>query len=122
METVNMKKFKWEEKKREFKENARRKADKAATWMYANKETLVKLAPVAVVGVHSVTKIISGAQKSRNLKQEEEARRLNVYDPQNGQYCRLKRPLKNSEKVRLDDLRTHGYSVTRALDIMGLLD
>lgn len=121
METVNMNKFKWEERKRKMKENVRQKTEHAARWAYNNKELLVAVVPIATATIHGATKIISNAQKSQNLKKEEEARRLNIYDPSRGMYCRLRRPLTSDEQIRLDDLRSHGYSVTKALDMMEML-
>ena len=44
-----------------------------------------------------------------------------VYDPHNGHYICLRRPLTRNQMIELDRLRKKGCSVTQALDHMNIL-
>ncbi len=118
---VSVNKGKWEETKEKAKAEAHRKYTQAVNWAYNNQDKLKAAVPVVTAVVYGSTKIITNAQRNHNQKVKEEAKFLNVYDPSNGQYIRLRKPMSNQEKIQLDSLRANGYSVTRALDIMGLL-
>lgn len=110
METIDMKKLNWEIKKKKFTEAAIQKARQASAWIRTNQELLVVAIPAAATAT-SASKIARTVFHRSNMKREERERQTNWYDPSLGHYWQLKRPLKQSEQLLVNQRRKSGESL-----------
>lgn len=90
VELTDMKKLKWEMKKKQFKEAVTQKLRQGAELIRQNRELLIVSIPAAA----AVGKSLIRRGKVRN---EERNKNLYCYDRSLGHYWRLRRPLSNKE-------------------------
>lgn len=103
----------------EFKAKAKEKWEWGKEWCSDHKEEIIIFGPPLIAGTVAVAK---GISRNHQIKLENERRGKQVWDPQNGTYLNLRKPLTNSEKMELDARRRSGMSVTEALWAMGKID
>jgi len=113
---------------REELEKARRKAARREwfdqkkndleRWYREHKELVIPVATAAIIqGGRIVIKAMQTSASNRAIDYKDN----HVYDPRSGCYIEVRHKLSGGEQVRLDALRSEGYSVTQALDEMGLI-
>lgn len=105
---------KWED----FKNSVRMKVDKACDWCRENPILSMILIPAAL---SASAGIAASASKAVRAKTEERHRLMTQYDPEMGQYLKLKRPLKSHEQVELAKRHREGENITMILDDMNRL-
>ena len=115
---VNFEDFRREQRKREFKEKFKRKADECKKVIMDNKDAIVSLTPVVIGGVVAVTKVIG---KHHNLRKEKEVKDLYCYDRKLGHYWALKRELSNNEWLEIDRRKAKGEKLSDILDELKVL-
>lgn len=115
---VSMKKFKREQKKREFKEKINSTFQKGCDWFYRNKELAVILTPIAIKGVTTVVKVVA---KNVNLRKEESLKELYCYDRSLGHYWKLRRELTNKEWLEIDRRKRNGERLADILEELKVL-
>ena len=120
-EEVNFKDFEKEAKRRKRKEWIEKKLTTTANWIKDNKEIVIALAPVAIVGVKGITKMSGNISRRRAQKAEEARRELEVWDPSEGRWLHLKKPLTRSDSLEFSEMKARGYTSAQALDILGKL-
>ena len=120
-EEVTIEDFKKEAKRRKRKEWVEKKLTTAADWIKDNKEIVIALAPVAIVGVKGITKMSGNISRRRAQKAEEARRELEVWDPSEGRWLHLKKPLNRSDSLQFSEMKAKGYTSAQALDILGKL-
>lgn len=102
----------------DFKQSIRHRYDKTKKWCSENKDLAL------LIGMFGVS-VIGWAAKwvAPSIDERRENRRLRsrIYDPQNGGYLYVKKPLTTAQMVELDRRRRAGQSVTQALDEMNVL-
>ncbi len=96
----------------------KRKTKEGVDWCVAHPEISIPVITIAIPATVKITKSICGTI-SKGM--EEHHRLCMAWDPRRGEYLQLRRPLKTSEQIKLDQLMTEGMSKTAALDLMGLL-
>lgn len=115
-------KEKLNEKIEDAKFNAKVKCTEAADQIkifYMDHETEIrKWAPVLVSGTVATVRV---AYRNHKRKAETIDLKCRHWDPRLGEYYWSRRPLRTSEKLKLDDLYSRGYSKGEALRQMGLL-
>ena len=118
MEVVNMKDFKRESRKREFKEKIQTKIQNGKEWVMRNKEAVITLTPVIIGGVTTITKVVG---KRVNLRKQENLKDLYCYDRSLGHYWRLRRELTNKEWIEIDTRKKNGERLSDILSEMKVL-
>ena len=118
MEDDVLKKFRREQKKREFKEKVHSKIQNGKDWCYENKDLIVQLAPAAIGVLAIGTKAIG---KHANLKKQEAVKDLYCYDRSLGHYWNLKRKLTSKEWVTINNRKKNGERLGDILDSMKVL-
>jgi hypothetical protein len=106
-------------------EAAKRKAKEAGLKMKEGAEKVVMVAmehpmesiALATAVIGSVNKI----SKAVAAKAEDRRRTLDLYDPRTGMHSWTRRPLKPSERLRIDERYARGESYAKILYDMGLL-
>lgn len=117
-ETVSMKDFKREERKREFKEKINRKIQQGCEWFDRNKEVVLILTPIVVKGITTVSKVVI---KNINLRKEESLKDLYCYDRSLGHYWKLRRELTNKEWLEIDRRKKNGERLADILEELKVL-
>lgn len=102
--------------------NAEKKFEATKKWCEEHTELALAMIPVAVVVVKGVGKTIASIDRKIDLVKEQELQELYIYDHSLGMYHKLRRPLKPSEKIEIDQRRQAGESKIQILSSMGLLD
>ena len=102
--------------------NVEHKAKDTVKWCEENKELAIAMIPVGLFAVKTITKTVQSIDRKIDLKKEQELQELYVYDHSLGMYHKLRRPLKQSEKVEIDRRRQNGESKVQILMSMGVLD
>lgn len=74
--------------------------------------------PTLAVAIGSA--ICGGARKAYKIHTERK-HATTIYDPRNGMYVTIKRPLSTSQKIELDRRRTDGESIVKVLSDMRML-
>lgn len=120
-ETIDMKAFKKEQKKRERKEWVDEKLNKSAKWVKENKETLAVVIPAVGIGMKGGAKIIKGVVKHNNLKMEQRLKEKFIYDRSLGKYLELKKPLSNNQMKTILERKENGEKLANVLQNMNLL-
>lgn len=120
-ETIDLKKVRWELRKRELKEKAMRSAQKVSDFMKENRETLMVVVPAAAVGIKGLTRGVSSVAKRSAVKHEIKDRQTRFYDHRLGQYWHTKRPLKANEQLEVSRRRAAGESYGDIFRSMRLL-
>ena len=90
-------------------------------WCVENKEIVIASAPVVAVGAKGLTKLVGNIARNRNIKAEEEIKKLYVYDRRNGMYLKLRKPLTTAQKSEIDRRKRDGESLTQILTSMRML-
>lgn len=107
-------------KVKEATDAAIQKTVQVGYWVVDHKEEVIGTL-TAVAGVGAVADRLVGRRiRAANVRHEEQLKRLYVYDRRNGHYVHLRRPLKASEQLSLDQRRRNGESVTEILNSMRL--
>lgn len=115
--------------KEEFKVKAGIARDKAVrwaedkaydfrAWWRDNRDYAVVLIPAAIGGLKIAHKSVSKHAEARVRKDLVEKR---VWDPSRGVWYELKRPMTNSQRLKLDHMRTQGFTTGEALSRMKIL-
>lgn len=103
METVDNRTFK--EKVNDAKFQAKEKLRKAGEWCNEHREVVIACAPVVIGGVIEVIKI--SARRS-NVNTEKDLKEKYIYDRSQGHYYELKRKLKSSEWITIEERKNNG--------------
>lgn len=106
------------ERWQDFKNSAKRKYYDAKDWVHENKYFCEAAALMIIGGGLSVA---NTAMKKTAAETEKEMREKQVYDPTNGFYYDLKRPLTTAEKGEFNARRADGEDRYDILDDMGVL-
>lgn len=114
VELTDMKKLKWEMKKKQFKEAVIQKLHQGAELIRQNRELLIVSIPAAA----AVGKSLIRRGKVRN---EERNKNLYCYDRSLGHYWRLRRPLTNKEWTSINSRKKNGETLGDILESMKLL-
>lgn len=120
-EVIDMKKVKWELKKRELKEKAAVKVQQGREFVNQNREILVAVVPAAAIGVKSLARFAGSFAKGRAVKAEARDRQTRFYDHSLGAYWYTKRPLKQSEQLEVSRRKAAGESYGDIFRSMKLL-
>lgn len=109
----------YETKKEQFKWRFNSGLRKTAKFVSENKEIVAVAIPV----VYKVSKeTIKGINRYSENKRDIYERDIRHWDPSTGEWYESKRKLKNTELMRMDELRKqNGWSKGEALRFMGLL-
>lgn len=116
--TVDLKDFRKEAKKREIKEKINFKIQKGKEWFGRNKEVIIALVPVTIAGLTTITKVVG---KHWNLHKEKMVKDLYCYDRSLGHYWSLKRELTNKEWLEIDRRKAEGERLADILAEMRVL-
>lgn len=103
METVDNRTF--SEKVRDAKERAKDKLRSAKDWCSNNREVVIAVAPIALGGVIELIKI---AARRGNVNTEKDLKEKYIYDRSQGHYYELKRKLKSSEWITIEERKNNG--------------
>lgn len=118
MKVVEIKDFKRESKKREFKEKINMKIQNGKEWFIRHKETIIVLAPVVAGCGTTAFKVVG---KQINLCKQENLKDLYCYDRSLGHYWRLRRELTNKEWLEIDQRKKDGERLSDILSEMKVL-
>lgn len=94
---------------------------KAFNWMAENKELTIVMAPLAASFLGGSFKVARDLSRKHDIRRMKALKTHYVYDPSNGIYLKIRRPIKNNDAVRFSELRKKGLTVTEALNKMNLL-
>lgn len=111
MKVIDSKKLKWEIRKKKFVEGATKKAKQASSWIRENQALLTVAIPAAAATTASTSKIVRTVFHRSNMKREERQRQCAWYDPSLGHYWQLKRPLRQSEQLLVNQRRKNGETL-----------
>lgn len=95
-----------------------RKARKAETWIYNNREMIMILGPSIIAGTATVARVVG---KHVNLRKEEKLKDLYCYDRSLGHYWALRRELTNKEWVEIDKRKQNGERLADILSELKVL-
>lgn len=115
---IGVKKYRWEQKKREIKEKVKIKIHDGLVWVNDNKEFIVVAAPAVAGAIKGTVKLVGKCIDSRR---EKELKDLYCYDRSGGHYWRLKRDLSTQEWLEFDKRRSNGERVADILSDMRVL-
>lgn len=118
MKTVNLNRFKVEQKMRDFKEGTKRQIYKAGYWIQDNRDWLVIVVPAATTAVSIISKSYS---RNKAIKAEQRLKENFLYDRSIGNYIEIKRKLKPREHIEIDARRRAGESLVSILNDMKLI-
>lgn len=106
------------------KQNMKRKIDEtingAFTGLYENKDKILGAIAIGTALVTGTSKVI-GMVDRHNQKKIELKRRKQFYDRSLGIYVDLKRPLRQSDRNKISDLKKDGMKPGEALEKLGLI-
>lgn len=106
------------------KQNEKKKRDEMigniANGLYQNKEIILGVGALAASAVGAVCKIANTLNRY-NTRKIELDRRKQVYDRSTGMYVDLKRPLKNKDWEKIDEMKSQGMKTSEALKKLGLI-
>ncbi len=114
METVDIKDFKREARKRKLKE----KWDKFVSWCEEHFLFFITILSAVLGFIVSLSKNHKSESKAED---ETKKRERMIYDRRNGHYVEMKRPLKGSELMEIDYRYQNGESMAEIADDMGIL-
>lgn len=124
-ETVEMKDFEKEMKKRNRRKWIQDKLDAASDWYDNNREFAMVAIPAAGALVVAIVKgginLSKHAMRTHNLKKEEDLKELYCYDRSLGHYWQLRRKLTNAEWVEIDRRKKHGERLADILEELKVL-
>ena len=101
-----------------LKDEINLKFQEGKKWVIDNKEAIILLAPVAIGGLTTITKVVG---KHVNLRKEESLKDKYCYDRSLGHYWRLKRKLSNSEWVTVERRKNNGERLADILSDLRVL-
>lgn len=101
--------------KRSFGDKVKAGLRNVGLWIMNNKELVITLAPIAIGGIVTVTKVVG---TRINLNKQESIKELYCYDRSLGHYWRLRRELTNKEWLEIDTRKKNGE---RLADILAEL-
>ncbi len=123
-ETVNVveEKKTFKERFEDTKTEVKWKAHLACEWCKENKEFIEKIVPVmAPVVIGSIVEIAKIATRQRSINEEKALKDRYIYDRSNGHYYELRRKLKTSEWLQIEQRKQNGESLGWILNDMRLL-
>lgn len=120
MKTV--KQFVNEVKWMNFKIEAKRKFDNVVYWIKENKEVVLIVVPIVSGVVGKAFSLAKMTARRNNLNEEKELKELYVYDRSLGHYWKLRRPVRNSEWITINERKKHGESIGDILESLRLLE
>lgn len=123
--TIDEKKVKKEARKariRKQKVKIKQKVEDAKEWICVNQEFILGVAvPVLLSATTLVIKCVGAANRRARLRQEKDLKELYCYDRSLGHYWKLKRPLKNSDWVKINTKIRGGEKLGDILSDMNVL-
>ena len=119
MPTLDPSKFVVESKAHELWRKTKEKGKQALEYVEQHKETIAMVTPVVLGAFGIGKKILGGAVRQHNLREERELKDYRVYDRRLGAYLRLRRPLKNSDWKKIELRLERGE---RLVDVLRKLD
>lgn len=115
METIDERTCK--EKWRDFKGRCKQKWEDFKWWVYDHRQlvaaVLSVLIPVAVSGAKEI-------HKERRKDADMREKQTRIYDPVQGQYFFLKKPLNKTQKLEFERRKTNGEPTGKILTSMGI--
>lgn len=117
-ETIDIKVFAKEAKKRERITKIQRKWDDAMRWVSNNKEELAIVIPVVAGGLAAGAKVV---RKHTQLKKESDLKNLYCYDRSGGHYWKLRRELSTDEWIAIDKRKQNGERLSDILSDLKVL-
>lgn len=117
----------------EVKNGAKQKLDEAGRrlkrgwnntvlWCEQHREFAIAMIPVGIAIVKGIGGTVKSIDRKIDLRKEQELKELYVYDQSAGQYHKLRRPMRPSEKIEFADRLANGEKKVKILASMGLLD
>ena len=107
-----------ETKAQKIKREIKEKFQNIWYWISDNKELLVVVVPVFVGALTTILRVSTKAINNHNEKQLKE---LYCYDRSLGHYWKLRRPLRNSEWVEIEQRRKQGERLADILSELRVL-
>ncbi len=120
-ETIDIKDFKKENKKRQFKERIINKLDNCTKWCSQNKEFLIVAIPVVGAVITGTAKTVKGLSRNVALKQEKLLKEKFIYDRSLGAYIELRKPLNKNQLKTVLQRKNNGENVSKILLDMNLI-
>lgn len=117
-DTIDIKVFAKEAKKRERLAKIQRKIDDVKDWTSNNKELLAAAIPA---GAGLATVVMKTVKKHTQLKGEKDLKDLYCYDRSMGHYWKLRRKLTSSEWLVIDRRRKNGERLADILSDLRVL-
>lgn len=108
-------------RKRSWKEKVSDNLHRTADWIRYNQETVVLLAPVAIAGITGLAKITKDLVRLGIAANERKVTDRRCYDPSEGHYWNLKRPLSNSDWLEVSHRQAGGEKMGDILSDMKVL-
>lgn len=105
----------WLEERSEW---AKWKAHAMAEWCKQHKEAIIVFGPVIMGGIIEIAKI---STKKNTVNEEKALKERYIYDRSAGHYFELKRKLKSSEWLQIEQRKNNGESLGYILADMRLL-
>ena len=102
----------------EAKDAMKWKAHKLCDWCGDHKAELVVFGPPMISGAIEIIKI---AARRKNVSEERRLKDNYIYDRSNGHYYEVKRKLKSSEWLQIDERKEHGERLGAILLDMNVL-
>jgi hypothetical protein len=90
----------------------------AKRWVVKNKEAILILTPVLIPGIIEITKIVA---RTGNVREEKRLKENYIYDRSQGHYYELRRKLKSSEWIEIEERKADGDSLGVILRDMKVL-
>ena len=107
-----------EQKRLDRKEAFRKRRQQIAQFIVENKEIVIPAATTCILGACTMTtKLV----KMHRTKMELDFKKRSIYDRSLGCYIELKRPLRTSEALQIEERRNNGEPLTMVLESMHLL-
>ena len=100
------------------KETAKEKLSDVRQWCGNHKAEIMVLAPVLISGAVEMVKV---ATKKKNLNEEQHLKDNYIYDRSMGHYYELRRKLKSSEWLQIEERKAEGETLGRILEDMRVL-
>lgn len=121
IELTTTKKLKWAMKKKQLQAAATRKVEQVSSWVEQNKELLIVALPTAAAITKGATNVTRSVIRRGAVRAEKRNKELYCYDRSLGHYWALKRPLSNTDWVKINDRKKNGEKLGDILSSMKVL-
>lgn len=115
---IEVEKKSFKERYEEKKKKAKEKFDDVKKWCGEHKSEIVVFGPVLITGAVEIIKTVS---KRKNLDDEKALKDNYIYDRSMGHYYELKRKLKSSEWLQIEERKAEGETLGSILQDMRVL-